>query len=235
MSHPKGKITKVTCGTTVKDSSPIVFEFYHDWAPLGVDHAISLFREGFFDGIPFFRVIKGFLVQFGLVYDKELQKRLGNAVIQDDPQLDPPIPFAPGIISYAGSGKNSRSSHLFVSYGSAKSLGTQPWETPLGVVTSGMETLRALNGEYGDKPNQNKIRNRGRQYIQEEFPNMDHMTTCTVDANEDGKPMANLATSFSSEEDKLFFISSAVIGAVLCFFTLRKFLKSRGAGGTKSN
>mmetsp|Transcript_6376 Transcript_6376/g.9389 ORF Transcript_6376/g.9389 Transcript_6376/m.9389 type:complete len:236 (+) Transcript_6376:132-839(+) len=235
MSGNDGKITKITCGTTIEKSVPIVFEFHHDWAPLGVEHAVSLFREGFFDGAPFFRVIKGFLVQFGLVYDKDLQKRLGDTSIPDDPQLDPPIPFAPGIISYAGSGKNSRSSHLFVSYGSAKSLGTMPWETPLGVITSGMETLRSLNGEYGDTPNQGKIRNQGRAYINEEFPNMDHMTTCTIDEQEDGIPMEELVAAFSSTGDKWFFISSAVVGAFICFFVLRKLLKMRGVGETKKN
>eukprot|EP00547_Thalassionema_nitzschioides_P012451 CAMPEP_0194256256 /NCGR_PEP_ID=MMETSP0158-20130606/36364_1 /TAXON_ID=33649 /ORGANISM="Thalassionema nitzschioides, Strain L26-B" /LENGTH=37 /DNA_ID= /DNA_START= /DNA_END= /DNA_ORIENTATION= len=36
-----------------------------------------------------------------------------------------------------------------------------PWETPLGVVTSGMKTLKSLNGEYGDKPSQGEIRDQG--------------------------------------------------------------------------
>jgi len=224
-----GKTTKIICGTTVENSEPIVFEFHHDWAPLGVEHAVSLFREGFYDGAPFFRVIKGFLVQFGLVYDKELQKRLGDSTIEDDPQLDPPIPFVPGIISYAGSGKNSRSSHLFVSYGSAASLGKMPWETPLGVVTSGMETLTSLNGEYGDKPGQGKIRNQGRAYVDKEFPNMHHMTTCAIQEG----AIKELVTAFSSTGDRWLFISSAFVGAFLCFFVLRKLLKTRGE--TKKN
>jgi hypothetical protein len=75
-------------------------------------------------------VIHGFLTQFGITYnqDKELRK-LMHKTIPDDPQLDPPIKFGEGIISYAGSGDNSRSSHLFIAYkGSEGSqLGTQKW------------------------------------------------------------------------------------------------------------
>jgi len=226
-----GKTTKIICGTTVRNSEPIVFEFHHGWAPRGVEHAVSLFRKGFFDGVPFFRVIKGFLVQFGLNYDKGLQIRLGDTSIKDDPPLDPPIPFAPGIISFAGSGDNSRTSHLFVSYERSKSLGTMPWETPIGVVTSGMKTLQSLNGEYGDKPSQDEIRDQGRAYVMNEFPNMHHMTTCTVNAPEYGQEMG--AAAFSSTGDNWVFISSAIVGVVLCSLVLRKLLKTRGADETK--
>ena len=41
--------------------------------------------------------------------------------------MNPKIPFVEGTISYAGSGDNSRTSQLFISYGAHKSLGTQKW------------------------------------------------------------------------------------------------------------
>jgi len=104
--------------------------------------------------------------------------------IPDDPKIFPEIPFNEGTISFAGSGPDSRSSQLFIAYGGSKSLGVSPWETPIGEVTDGMENIRSLNSEYGDMPPwgkgplQNKIRNRGRSYIDEEFPKLDYFKNC---------------------------------------------------------
>ena len=93
-----------------------------------------------------------FQVQFGISYskDKELQS-LARKQIKDDPKYEPHIPFEPGTISYAGSGPNSRNSQLFISYGSAASLGTQLWETPIGKVISGLNHAEEFYS-YGDMP-----------------------------------------------------------------------------------
>lgn len=117
--------------------------------------------------------------------DEELQA-FAQKNIPDDPPLDPKIRFEEGMISFAGSGKNSRTSHLFVAYGPNSGLGTQLWETPIGIVVKGMENLRNLNSEYGDMPpwghgpEQHKINNRGRDYIEKDFPHLDSFKTCQV-------------------------------------------------------
>jgi len=125
------------------------------------------------------------LVQFGISYskDKELQS-FSRENIKDDPKHDPPIPFEPGIISYAGSGPNSRSSQLFISYGSAKSLGTQLWETPIGKVISGMNHAEEFYSygdmpPWGEGPVQGKIHSHP-EYIEEGFPLTDKFLQCTV-------------------------------------------------------
>ena len=113
---------------------------------------MELFERHFYDGSHFYRAVPKFLVQFGISYskDKELQS-FARKQIQDDPKHDPPIEFHPGIISYAGSGPNSRTSQLFISYGSAASLGTQLWETPIGKVIDGMNSAEQFYS-YGDMP-----------------------------------------------------------------------------------
>ena len=95
--------------------------------------------------------MKGFLTQFGISYseDTELQK-FARKSIPDDPKETKPN-FEPGFISYAGSGKNSRTSQLFISYGTAQSLGTQAWETPIGKVIEGMDVVNSFHS-YGDIP-----------------------------------------------------------------------------------
>jgi len=117
--------------------------------------------------------------------------RFANTPIPDDPQLDPRIPFVEGVISYAGSGPNSRTSQIFIAYGTVSTLGQSPWETPIGIVTEGMSnTIQKLYAEYGDMPPwgkgpvQQKIRNQGRVYIEKEFPLLDHFLECTVDKND---------------------------------------------------
>lgn len=80
----------------------------------------------------------------------------------------------------AGSGKDSRDTQLFISYGSAPSLGTMDWETAIGEVVAGFEeVIKALNSEYREKPSQGKI-HAGPEYINQEFPNMDYFNTCKV-------------------------------------------------------
>lgn len=113
---------------------------------------MELYERHYYDHSHFFRAVPKFLVQFGIGYskDKELQA-FAKKSIPDDPKHDPPIEFHPGIISYAGSGPNSRSSQMFFSYGSAASLGTQLWETPIGKVIEGMENAEQFYS-YGDMP-----------------------------------------------------------------------------------
>jgi len=128
------------------------------------------------------------LVQFGISYTQDSDlKAFADSTIMDDPQLDPPIPFDEGVISFAGSGPNSRTSHLFIAYGPVPSLGKELWETPIGTVIDGMENVRRLNSEYGDMPpwghgpQQHKIRQGGLAYIEQEFPNLDKFISCQVE------------------------------------------------------
>lgn len=155
---------------------------HQGWSPIGYDRAVELFDRGFYDNSHFFRTVKNFLVQFGISYtkDKDLRK-LARQTIQDDPQLDPPIEFAEGVVSYAGSGPNSRSSHLFIAYGPIKSLGKELWETPIGTIIEGMETVRKLYSGYGEGPKQPQINYRGEEYILENFPKLDKFIHCSVD------------------------------------------------------
>ena len=84
-------------------------------------------------------MVPHFLVQFGISYTKDRElKQLANKAIADDQKFDPPIEFKEGTISYAGSGPNSRTSQLFISYGKVSSLGRELWETPIGEVVEGM-------------------------------------------------------------------------------------------------
>ncbi len=104
--------------------------------------------------------------------------------ILDDPQLNPKIPFVEGTISFAGSGPDSRTSHLFISDTSTNEyFGTMLWETPVGSLISGndLEVVRKLNSDYSsDGPVQYKIATLGREYIETEFPKVDEILECKI-------------------------------------------------------
>lgn len=176
------RVAFVHCATT---AGPMSFKFIENWSPNGFDRAFKLFERGFYDGSHFFRVVPNFLVQFGISYSNDTElTHFADSSIQDDPQLEPPIKFEEGVISFAGSGISSRTSHLFISYGSSPGLGTEVWETPIGTVIEGIENVKKLYSGYGDMPpwghgpQQGKIRQLGEDYIQLEFPLLDKFINC---------------------------------------------------------
>ena len=89
-------------------------------------------------------------------------------------------------LSFAGGGKNTRSTQLFIAFEDLDFLGKEPWETPFGIVTEGQSTLDALYKGYGDippfghGPDQQKIHNRGNKYLHDQFPLVDYILSCNV-------------------------------------------------------
>ena len=62
-----------------------VVEVNRAWAPNGADRFYVLVKNGFFDGARFFRVIEGFVAQFGLHADPYVTAAWTNYAIPDDP------------------------------------------------------------------------------------------------------------------------------------------------------
>lgn len=122
-------------------------------------------------------------MQFGISYNPDLQEQ---DAIPDEPQLSPPIPFELGIIAYAGSGENSRDTHLFIALdpsGEPQWGKEEPWETPVGRVVEGLDTVVKQFYSYGDDaelPEQGHIYD-GPEYIEENFPLTDKFESCTVE------------------------------------------------------
>ncbi|KAI2511147.1 peptidyl-prolyl cis-trans isomerase [Fragilaria crotonensis] len=193
----------IKCGTSKGD---FTMELHRSWSPIGYDRAVELFDRGFYDGSHFYRVVPKFLVQFGISYTTDVElKQFAQKSIPDDPQHDPVIPFEEGTVSFAGSGNNSRTSQLFISYGRSKSLGTRKWETPVGTVIEGMERIQKLHSyagikyPWGDGPVQAKIRS-GSSYMEENFPLSDKFLNCKVKRRTDG--WNKLSSNSESTDDK---------------------------------
>src|SRR4029077_14183447 len=101
------------------------------------DRFYNLVRAHFFDGVEFFRVVKGFVVQFGISPTPKVSAALTAATIKDDPVK---ASNAIGTITYADAGPNTRATQVFINLADNKFLDKQGF-APFGKVTSGMAVV----------------------------------------------------------------------------------------------
>jgi peptidyl-prolyl cis-trans isomerase A (cyclophilin A) len=153
-----------------------VLKVNRSWAPIGADRFYNLVKHGFFTDAPFFRIVPGFIVQFGLSGDPAVNKVWKDANLKDDPVTQS---NKPGYITFATAGPNTRTTQLFISYGTNTFLDSQGF-APFGQVTSGMDVVKKLNSEYGERPDQGAITSQGKPYIDKNFPNIDFIKSATI-------------------------------------------------------
>jgi peptidyl-prolyl cis-trans isomerase A (cyclophilin A) len=164
-----------------------VVEARRDWAPLGVDRFYNLVREGFFDGVRFFRVIGGFMAQFGISGDPQIAATWQGARIPDDPVV---ASNTRGKVSFATSGPGSRTTQLFINYGDNSRLDDMGF-SPIGEVVEGMEVVDLLHSGYGEGaprgrgPDQGRIQREGNAYLAGEFPDLDWIRSARIVAPPD--------------------------------------------------
>jgi peptidyl-prolyl cis-trans isomerase A (cyclophilin A) len=155
---------------------PVVVEVTRADAPEGADRFYNLVKDKYFDGARFFRVVPGFVVQFGLAADPAESKKW-NINIQDDPVKQT---NARGTLVFAAtSQKNSRSTQLFINLADNARLDGMGF-APFGKVVSGMEFVDQINPEYRENPDQEQITKEGNAYLQKEFPRMDYIKTARI-------------------------------------------------------
>lgn len=154
-----------------------VIEVTRAWAPNGADRFYNLVKNGYFDNCRFFRVVKGFMVQFGLSGEPGVNRVWNTATIKDDPVKQS---NKKGYITYAmTSARNSRSNQVFINFTDNAFLDRQGF-APFGHVVEGMDIVDAINSEYGEKPDQGQIQTMGNSYLQKAFPRLDFIKSATI-------------------------------------------------------
>ncbi len=155
-------------------AGPVVIEVHEDWAPLGAERFLALVDDGFYDGCKFFRVVPGFVVQFGLAADP------ADNADWAQPIADDPVVRSNNrrTLSFATAGANTRTTQVFVNLEDNPNLDGQGF-SPFGRVVEGIPSVNAINAEYGQDPDQAQIRARGNDYLDEAFPNLDGIVTAT--------------------------------------------------------
>ncbi|MBX3179781.1 MAG: peptidylprolyl isomerase [Candidatus Hydrogenedentes bacterium] len=150
-------------------AGPFVVASHQSWAPLGHARFFELCQDDFFNDSGFFRVVPGFVVQFGLASEPKLTAQYRSANLRDDPVRKS---NQRGKITFATSGPNSRTTQLFINYGDNANLDGMGF-SPFGEVVAGMENVEKINAEYGEQPRQDRITSQGTRYLRDEFPNLD--------------------------------------------------------------
>ena len=148
------------------------------WAPNGADRFYALVQEKFYDDTAFFRVIPGFVVQWGINGDPYTNDVWRMRPIQDDPVVES---NTRGTISFASAGPDTRTTQVFINYKDNVSLNRQGFQV-FGKVTSGMvSTVDKIESKYSKQNvNQGRAMTHGNQYFEENFPDFDYIYTARV-------------------------------------------------------
>ena len=164
---------KVRFETTAGD---FVVEARRDWAPLGAERFYQLVKDGFYDECRFFRVLPGFMVQFGVSGDPATQQKWDRN-LKDDPVTQS---NKKGYVTFAKTSQpNSRTTQIFINYVSNDNLDSDGF-APFGHVIEGMHNAEGIYSGYGEMPDQGQITNVGNSYLERAYPDLDYVKKATI-------------------------------------------------------
>lgn len=155
---------------------PFILEVHREWAPLGADRFYTLVRHKFFDNARFFRVISGFMAQFGLSADPAVNTQWHGTEIEDDPVRRS---NTRGMVSFATAGAKTRTTQMFINFGDNSRLDHDGF-SPFGQVVSGMDVVDQLYSGYGEQPQQPLIESQGNSYLEPSFPRLDYIKSARL-------------------------------------------------------
>ena len=168
----------------------VVVEVTRAWAPLGADRFYNLVKNGYYDGCRFFRVIAGFMAQFGINGDPALNKTWRESRIKDDPVKQS---NKRGYITFATSGPDTRTTQLFINYADRNAGLDSQGFAPFGKVVEGMDVVDSFYSGYGEGapsgngPDQGRAQAEGNAYLEKSFPKLDYIKAATIVPSEPKK------------------------------------------------
>jgi peptidyl-prolyl cis-trans isomerase A (cyclophilin A) len=171
---------------------PIVIRVTTLWAPNGATRFYNLVRAGFYTDAAFFRVLPGFMAQFGISARPEVSRVWAEKGMFDDPVKQS---NKRGMVTYAqSSAPNSRSTQLFINYGNNSRLDADRF-APFGEVIEGMDVADQIYSGYGEQPDQGAITNQGKAYLDRQFPRLDRIITAVIE------PLPDTSKADDSKKD----------------------------------
>ncbi len=175
IDSPPGTDVFIVDVTTSKGA--FALEVNPSWAPNGAARFRELVDAGFYNDVRFFRVLTGFVAQFGINGTPATNSMWSTRTIPDDPVVKS---NTRGYVTFAqSSALNSRTTQLFVNLGNNARLDTMRF-APFAVVVSGMDVVDSLNAEYAERPDQAQISTQGNAYLDASFPRLDYIVSAQV-------------------------------------------------------
>ncbi len=172
---------KVLLHTTQGD---VVILVHRDWSPIGADHFYELTKMGFYNNNGVFRALPGFIVQWGINGDPQVNKSWSAISIKDDP---PHVPNKVGTVVFAKTSEpNSRTTQVFINLGDNSAALDPQGFTPLGEVIQGMDNVTKFYTGYGEGapggtgPSQAAIADIGNPYLEEHFTKLDYIKKAMI-------------------------------------------------------
>ena len=161
----------------------VVIQVHREWAPLGADRFYNLVKGGFYDDVRIYRVVEGFMAQFGLSGDPYVNQVWKSEYLVDDPVTQS---NTRGRVAFAKGGRHTRTTEIFISYKDNSSLDDNQF-APIGEVIEGMEAVDAFYAAYGDGPPRGEgpyqamASARGNEYFDSEFPELTRIVRATIE------------------------------------------------------
>jgi len=150
------------------------------WAPLGADRFYNLVKHHFYDNASVFRVVPGFVAQFGLSAYPAVSAAWQRANIQDDPVTQS---NKRGYLTFATAGANTRTTQIFINLKDNSGLDGQGF-APFGKVDDpGMKVVDMFYDQYGDATPDNYqdlISKQGKAYLDAKWPKLDSIKSATL-------------------------------------------------------
>jgi cyclophilin family peptidyl-prolyl cis-trans isomerase len=161
----------------------LTIELVRAWAPAGVDRFYNLARAGYFDDSRFFRVVPGYIAQFGIAGDPAVARLWNRRRLPADSVRGSNVR---GVVSFAQYTRTDRTTNVFINLRDNLSLDTLGF-APIGRVIQGMEVADSLFAGYGEMPamaeplgNPKRLYGESNRYLDEEFPKLDRIVRISV-------------------------------------------------------
>jgi len=170
---------KVKFTTTQGD---FVVEVTRAWSPRGADRFYNLVKNHFYDQAAFFRVLPGFVVQFGIPAQPAIGRAWARATIPDDPVAQSNLR---GTVTFATGGRNTRTTQAFINLVDNSGLDKMGF-SPFAKVIEGMDVVKKFYSGYGEGapqgkgPDQGRLTNEGKAYLEKNFPKLDSIKTAII-------------------------------------------------------
>lgn len=143
------------------------------WAPNGVDRFHQLVRIGFFRDVAVFRVVRGFVAQFGIHGDPAVSRAWRDAEIPADEVKRSNVA---GSLTFAMAGRpTSRTTQLFFNLVDNERLDEMGFAPVCEIVPPGLDVVGLFFDDYGEQVSrqQGRFQDEGNELVRREFPELD--------------------------------------------------------------